>query len=53
VDGETRHPRIQSKRGSLIVVGFEPLDHFVNSEIVNLEHRPTSSSLQVPNRERD
>jgi hypothetical protein len=53
VDGETRHPRIPSKRGSLIEVGFEPLDHFVNSGIVKLERRPNSWSLQVPNRERD
>ena len=31
---------------------FEPLDHFVNLGIVNLEHRPNSWSLQVPNREK-
>ena len=30
---------------------FEPLDHFINSLIVNLERKPNSWSLQVPNRE--
>jgi hypothetical protein len=31
---------------------FEPLDHFINSGIVNLEHKPNSWSLQVLNREK-
>jgi hypothetical protein len=31
---------------------FEPLDHFVNLGIVNLERRPNSWSLQVTNREK-
>jgi hypothetical protein len=31
---------------------FELLDHFVNSGTVNLERRPNSWSLQVPNREK-
>ena len=31
---------------------FEPLDHFVNLGIVNLERRPNSWSLQVLNREK-
>jgi hypothetical protein len=31
---------------------FEPLDHFLNSGIVNLERRPNSWSLQVLNHEK-
>ena len=31
---------------------FEPLDDFVNLGIMNLERRPNSWSLQVPNREK-